>query len=115
MKVAGLVLLNPDPNQIAADVMALGEPVKGLAGQKLLSDLALELDAVRAVLGHGLPSFESPARRSIPIRPIVRPKGPTPVLGRLLRMFRENLRALIVASVGIARHGLVRGRASRSQ
>src|SRR5271155_2257281 len=78
MKVAGLVLLNPDPNQVSADVVALGEPVKGLAGQKLLSDLALKLDAVRAVLGHGLPSFESPARRSILSRQLVRPKGPTP-------------------------------------
>jgi hypothetical protein len=35
--------------------------MKGLAGQKLLSDLPLEFDAVRAVLGHWLPSFESPA------------------------------------------------------
>ncbi|HTW90075.1 MAG TPA: hypothetical protein VMD75_18930, partial [Candidatus Binataceae bacterium] len=44
-------------------------------------DLALELDAVRAVLGHGLSSFESPVRGSIPDRPTVRPKGPTPVRG----------------------------------
>src|SRR5271170_7547907 len=82
MKVAGLVLLNPDPNQVSADVVALGEPVKGLAGQELLSDLALELDAVRAVLRHGLPSFESPARRSILSRPTVRPEGPTPIRGQ---------------------------------
>jgi len=59
--------------------MALGEPVKRLAGQELLSDLALEFDAVRALFGLGLPSFESPARGSIPIRPIVRPTGPTPL------------------------------------
>ena len=45
--------------------MAVGKPVKGFAGQELLSDLALELDAVCAVLGRGLPSFESPARPSI--------------------------------------------------
>jgi hypothetical protein len=30
------------------------------------------------VLGHGLPSFESPARWSILAGPTVRPKGPTP-------------------------------------
>jgi hypothetical protein len=61
--------------------MTLGEPMKGLASQKLLNNLALELNAVRAVLGHGLPSFESPARRSILSCPIVRPKGPTPASG----------------------------------
>src|SRR3984885_3061140 len=38
----------------------------------------LGADAVRAVLGHGLPSFESPARWSILAGPTVRPKGPTP-------------------------------------
>jgi hypothetical protein len=61
IKVAGLILLNPHSDQVSADVMALAEPMKGLAGQELLSDLALQLDAVRAVHGHGLPSFESPA------------------------------------------------------
>jgi len=59
--------------------VSFGEPVKRLAGQELLSDLALEFDAVRALFGLGLPSFESPARGSIPIRPIVRPTGPTPL------------------------------------
>jgi hypothetical protein len=39
--------------------VAVGKPVKGFAAQELLSDLALELDAVCAVLGRGLPSFES--------------------------------------------------------
>jgi hypothetical protein len=32
-----------------------------LVGEKLLCDLTLELQTVDAVLGHGLPSFESPA------------------------------------------------------
>src|ERR1700722_18920129 len=77
-KGSGLVLLNPDPDQVSTDVVALGEPIQGLAGQELLSHLALEFDAVRAVLGHGLPSFESPARWSILAGPTVRPKGPTP-------------------------------------
>jgi hypothetical protein len=57
------------------------------------SDLALELDAVRAVLGHGLPSFESPALRSILSHPIVRTKGPTP----LKRRENERLRTLKMA------------------
>jgi hypothetical protein len=48
-----------DPDQVSADVVAVGKPVKGFAAQELLSDLALELDAVCAVLGRGLPSFES--------------------------------------------------------
>ena len=41
--------------------MPLGEGVEGLAGDILLCDLTLELDAVNAVLGPGLSSFESPA------------------------------------------------------
>jgi len=79
--------------------VALGEPVKGLAAQEFLNDLALELDAVRAVLGHGLPSFESPARRSIPARPSVPPEGPTPNrgsnFGRRLTVHSARLRAFV--------------------
>src|SRR5262249_56755505 len=57
---SGLVLGNPDPDQVAADVMPLGEPVKRLAGQVVLNNLPLELDRVAAVLGHG--AFSSKAR-----------------------------------------------------
>jgi hypothetical protein len=53
--------VNPDPDQVSAEVVALGEPMNGFADQILFSDLALEFVAVGAVLGHGLPSFESPA------------------------------------------------------
>jgi hypothetical protein len=49
VEVAGLVLLNPDPDQVPANVVSFSEPVKRLAGQEFLSDLALEFDAVRAV------------------------------------------------------------------
>jgi hypothetical protein len=49
--------------------------MQGLAGQKFLRDLALELDAVRAVLGHGLPSFESPVPRSMALSPACPPQG----------------------------------------
>jgi hypothetical protein len=55
--------------------------MKSLAGQEFLSDLALELNAVRAGFGYGLPSFESPAQAHN--RPTVRPKGPTPRAGKL--------------------------------
>lgn len=79
VKRAGFVFLNPDPDQIAADVVALGEPMQGLAGQEFLSDLVLELDAMRAVLGDRLPSFESPVRWSILVSPTVLPQGPTPI------------------------------------
>ena len=79
VKGAGFVFLNPDPDQIAADVVALGEPMQGLAGQEFLSDLVLELDAMRAVLGDRLPSFESPVRWSILVSPTVLPQGPTPI------------------------------------
>jgi len=48
-------------------------------GRSIDVRLTLELDAMRAVPGHGLPSFESPVQGSIPARPTVRPKGPTPV------------------------------------
>jgi len=50
-----------------------------LAGQVILRHLALELDAVGAVSGHRLSSFESPAPRSIPYRHTVRLKGRTPI------------------------------------
>jgi len=53
-------LLNPHTDQVPADIVALRQPMQRLAGEKLLCDLALELDAMRAVLGHGLPSCESP-------------------------------------------------------
>src|SRR5262249_10969934 len=56
----GLVLGNPDPDQVTADVMPLGEAVKRLAGQVVLNNLPLELDRVAAVLGPG--AFSSKAR-----------------------------------------------------
>jgi len=58
---ASLVSLDPRADQIARDVVALRQPMERFAGQKLLSDLALELDALGTMPGHGLPSFESPA------------------------------------------------------
>jgi Helix-turn-helix domain len=48
VKGAGFVFLNPDPDQIATHVMALGESMQSIAGQEFLSDLTLEFDAARA-------------------------------------------------------------------
>ncbi|MCB1374409.1 MAG: orotidine 5'-phosphate decarboxylase [Rhodobacteraceae bacterium] len=58
---ARLVLANPDPDQVARNVVALREPVQCLTGQEFLGDLTLELDAVRSVLHHGF--HPSKARR----------------------------------------------------
>lgn len=57
---ACLVLADPDPDQVARNVVALREPRQRLARQEFLSDLTLELDAVRSVLHHG---FHPPKAR----------------------------------------------------
>src|SRR3546814_3014030 len=50
---AGLVLLDPDADQVARDVVTLRQTVQRLAGEKLLRDLPLELDAMGTVSCHG--------------------------------------------------------------
>ena len=63
-------------DQIVRDVVALRQPMERLARETLLRRLALELDAVRTMPGHGPPSFESHAWGSnLQLRP-VRPEGP---------------------------------------
>ena len=44
------VLLDPDTDQLAGNVMALREPMKRLTPEVLLDDLPLELEAVGSVL-----------------------------------------------------------------
>src|SRR4051794_16539456 len=66
------------PDQSARQVMSLGEAVERLARYVIVRHLALELDAVCAVSGHGPPSFESPAHRSIAAVQPVHPEGRTP-------------------------------------
>src|SRR3546814_15894216 len=46
---AGLVLLDPDADQVARDVVTLRQTVQRLAGEKLLRDLTLEVDAMGTV------------------------------------------------------------------
>ena len=81
---AGLVLLDPDPDQVAGDVVALRESVQGLAGQELLRDQPLELDAVGSVSCHGFHPPKAQITRSIRSAPTVRPEGPNPIGGSTL-------------------------------
>ncbi len=53
VQAASLILLNPDADQLARQIMPLGEPVKALTGNVLRHHLPLELDAVRALFDHG--------------------------------------------------------------
>ena len=45
--------LVPDADQLARQIMPLGEPVKALTGNVLRHHLPLELDAVRTLFDHG--------------------------------------------------------------
>src|SRR6516162_2850304 len=74
----GLELGDPDLNQIAADPVAPGEGVQWLPTQKFLDDLALELDRMRAVLGHGLSPRKPGSVSRFSPSPPVHPKGCTP-------------------------------------
>lgn len=58
---ARLRLLDPDPDQVARQVMASAERVKRFPGVVVGNDLTLEVDAVAAVSGHELSSSECPA------------------------------------------------------
>src|ERR1700722_4973265 len=73
---ARLVTFNPDTDQIAREIVALLQTVERLASQKLLRDLTLKFDAVRAIPDHELSSFESPACRSNVKSAHVPPRGP---------------------------------------
>jgi hypothetical protein len=56
---AGLELADSNPDQLARDVVALGQRMQRLAGGELLSDLPLERGAVGPVLRHGLHPSEA--------------------------------------------------------
>jgi hypothetical protein len=75
---AGLVLFDPDADQVTRKVATLGQPMKRLATQKLPGDLALVLNAVGSVSRHGLFS-KSPTTWSIQLCLPVRHQGHTPV------------------------------------
>src|SRR5258707_4870494 len=75
---AGLVLGDPDLNQVTADAVALGEGVGRLSAQELLDDLTLELDRMRAVLSHGLSPRKPGSVSRFSGAPPVHPTGCTP-------------------------------------
>src|SRR5882757_9076825 len=54
VQAARFILLNPNADQLAREIVPLGEPIKGLPSNVLLHHLPLKLDAVRTLLsGHG--------------------------------------------------------------
>ena len=55
----GFIPLDPDADQLTRDIMPLGKRVQALAGEKLLRDLPLELDAVGPLSGHGFHPLEA--------------------------------------------------------
>jgi hypothetical protein len=80
--------------------MPFGERVQGFPRNELLRDLPLELDAVRAMLGHGFHPSKAQLTLSKQKPQPVRPKGRTPDRGRheainagtnVGRLFAENL------------------------
>jgi hypothetical protein len=82
---AGLVSLNPDANELARDVMSLGESMQRLPGNELLGNLALELDAVGTVLGHGLHPSKARSTLLNYRSSLVRPQGRTPIGGQFCK------------------------------
>lgn len=61
-------IFDPEADQVTRQAVSTGKAVERLDSQVILRHLALELDAVAAVSGHWLSSFEIPASRSIPSR-----------------------------------------------
>ena len=57
VKLAGFILLEPDTNQVAADVLRPGKAVEQSTPMVLLDDLVFEGGAVAAVTAHG-PSLQ---------------------------------------------------------
>jgi hypothetical protein len=72
---AGFVLCDPDPDQIAAQVVPFRQTMQRLASEEFLGDLALERDAVGSMLSCHGSSSENPAPRSIPELPTCPAQG----------------------------------------
>src|ERR1700761_1129346 len=54
---SGFEFAYPDPDQLAGDIVSLGQRVQGLTSNEFLGNLPLERDAVGTMLGH---DFHSP-------------------------------------------------------
>ena len=72
---AGLQLADPDADQVARQVMPLGERMKRLTGDELLRDLTFELDTVRAVTCLGFHPVKAQPSRSIQRISLSTPRG----------------------------------------
>src|ERR1700722_12365925 len=105
---ARLVTFNPDTDQIAREIVALLQTVERLASQKLLRDLTLKFDAVRAIPDHELSSFESPACRSNVKSAHVPPQGPTPCLGQLSAEINTRTLQLDIATLAVVVYDLAK-------
>jgi hypothetical protein len=70
------MLVDPGADQIARQVVALGQPVKRLVAETLLRDLALKLDAVGSVIS----AWAFLQKLGIPVNPtpLTGTGGPTP-------------------------------------
>src|ERR1700722_804656 len=73
------VLVNPDPDQVARDVVTFGETVECLASEEFLGNLPLEVDAVGTVPGHGFHPLKARLSWSIPNPQDVHLLGRTPL------------------------------------
>src|SRR5580700_10082342 len=79
IKCPGLKLVNPDPDQVARDVVTFGETVECLASEEFLGNLPLEVDAVGTVPGHGFHPLKARLSWSIPNPQDVHLLGRTPL------------------------------------
>ena len=81
VELTRLILGDPNPNQVARDVVAPRKTIQGLSTEKLLCILTLELNAVGTVFGHGFPSKRKPDRlNSLPYT--VHSQRRTPMVGQ---------------------------------
>jgi len=83
IKCPGLKLVNPDPDQVARDVVTFGETVECLASEEFLGNLPLEVDAVGTVPGHGFHPLKARLSWSIPNPQDVHRQGRTPIRGQI--------------------------------
>jgi hypothetical protein len=78
VEFAGLILGDPDADQVARQLVPPPESMQAFARDVFLRNLALERDAVGTVSGQGFHPLEAQHARSILKAQSVRPQGRTP-------------------------------------